>query len=74
MTNRPQIAVLDDYQQVAFSFADWSSVHDKATVTVFSDHISDEAALIKRLQPFEVICVMRKRPHLHAGYWPNSSI
>jgi phosphoglycerate dehydrogenase-like enzyme len=62
--NQPQIAILDDYQQVAFQFADWAPVREKAQVTVFSDHLSEEAGLIKRLQPFQVICVMRERTPL----------
>jgi phosphoglycerate dehydrogenase-like enzyme len=62
--NQPQIAVLDDYQQVAFQFADWTPVREKAQVTVFSDHLSEEPALIKRLQPFQVLCVMRERTPL----------
>jgi phosphoglycerate dehydrogenase-like enzyme len=64
MTKVPEIAVLDDYQQVAFQFADWSPVRDKASVTVFSDHLADEAELIDRLQPFQAVCVMRERTPL----------
>jgi len=64
--NQPQIAILDDYQQVAFQFADWTPVREKAQVTIFSDHISEEAALVKRLQPFQVLCVMRNARHLRS--------
>jgi phosphoglycerate dehydrogenase-like enzyme len=39
-------------------------VREKAQVTIFSDHISEEAALVKRLQPFQVLCVMRERTPL----------
>jgi len=62
--NQPQIAVLDDYQQVAFQFADWAPVREKAQVAVFPDHLSEETALIKRLQPFQVLCIMRERTPL----------
>ncbi len=58
------IAVLDDYQNVALSFADWSALPEKAQITVFTDHIAEETMLIKRLQPFQVICVMRERTPL----------
>jgi hypothetical protein len=61
---QPTIAILDDYQQVAFQFADWSAVHGKAAVTVFSDHLADEAALVTRLLPFnakEVNCLFHVR-------------
>jgi len=62
--SQPQIAILDDYQEVAFQFADWTPVQEKAKVTVFSDHLSGEPALVKRLQPFQVLCVMRERTPL----------
>ncbi|WP_461453465.1 D-2-hydroxyacid dehydrogenase family protein [Mucilaginibacter sp.] len=65
MNNSPiKIAVLDDYQQVAFKFADWSAITAKAEVTIFTDHIADEAKVIERLFPFQVICVMRERTPL----------
>jgi len=36
------IAVLDDYQGVALSMADWSVlVEGRVSVTVFNDHIAD---------------------------------
>ena len=56
-----RIAVLDDYQNVALSMADWSVLDEKATVTVFRDHVTDEGALVARLAPFDVVCVMRER-------------
>jgi phosphoglycerate dehydrogenase-like enzyme len=59
-----KIAVLDDYQRVSQSFADWSLIKSKADVTVFTDHISDEAALVQRLLPFRILCVMRERTPL----------
>ena len=64
MPSKPErfkIAVLDDYQNVALSLADWSALDELATVTVFNDHLADSDALIERLQPFEVVCVMRER-------------
>jgi phosphoglycerate dehydrogenase-like enzyme len=64
MKNSPRIAVLDDYQQVALSFADWSPVLEKAQVTVFADHIRDGQALVQRLFPFQVVCAMRERTPL----------
>jgi phosphoglycerate dehydrogenase-like enzyme len=58
---RFRIAVLDDYQHVALSLADWSVLDGRATVTVFNDHLADAAAVVERLQPFDVVCVMRER-------------
>jgi phosphoglycerate dehydrogenase-like enzyme len=59
-----QIAVLDDYQDVALRMADWSALRDRATVAVFNDHLADPAAVVARLQPFDVVCVMRERTPL----------
>jgi len=58
---RFRIAVLDDYQDVALSLADWSVLDARATVTVFNDHLADSDAVVERLQPFEIVCVMRER-------------
>jgi len=66
MNNSPvKIAVLDDYQQVAFKFADWSAITAKADVKVFTDHLADEKAVIERLLPFSVVCAMRERTPLN---------
>ena len=59
-----KIAILDDYQNVALSIADWSAVARKADITVFNDHIGQTDALIERLRPFDAICVMRERTPL----------
>jgi phosphoglycerate dehydrogenase-like enzyme len=56
-----KIAVLDDYQNVALSMADWSVLDGRASVTVFNDHLSDPDAVVARLEPFDVVCVMRER-------------
>lgn len=65
MTNKPRIAVLDDYQGVALAMADWSAVQERAYVTVFQDHLTNEAEIINRLLPFDVVCVMRERTPLN---------
>ena len=59
-----KIAVLDDYQNVALKLADWSVLTGRAEISTFNDHIADPAALIDRLLPFDVICVMRERTPL----------
>ena len=59
-----KIAVLDDYQNVALKCADWSVLRDRADVTVFQDHLADPKAVIERLLPFEIVCVMRERTPL----------
>jgi phosphoglycerate dehydrogenase-like enzyme len=61
---RMRIAVLDDYQGVALKLADWSSLEDRADITVFRDHVPDSAGVIARLKPFDIVCVMRERTPL----------
>ena len=62
--NKFKIAVLDDYQNVALESADWSVLNDRADITVFQDHLADPDAVIERLLPFDVVCVMRERTPL----------
>lgn len=66
MKSNIQIAVLDDYQQVALQMADWSVVKTNAGVTVFNDHQTNEADIVERLKPFDIICVMRERTPMTA--------
>jgi phosphoglycerate dehydrogenase-like enzyme len=59
-----KVAILDDYQNVALEMADWSPVARRAEITVFNDHVADPGAVVERLLPFDVICVMRERTPL----------
>jgi phosphoglycerate dehydrogenase-like enzyme len=59
-----KIAILDDYQNVALKMADWSTLTNRAEIIVFNDHIADPGALVERLLPFDVVCVMRERTPL----------
>src|SRR5258708_35829696 len=61
---RFKIAVLDDYQNVALESADWSVLRDRADISVFQNHLADPDAMIERLRPFDVVCVMRERTPL----------
>src|SRR6202451_465244 len=58
------IAVLDDYQNAAMESAEWALLGDRADITVFEHHLADLEAVIERLLPFDVICVMRERSPL----------
>jgi phosphoglycerate dehydrogenase-like enzyme len=58
------IAVLDDYQAAALSSADWTPVQARARVDVFHDHLSDPDAVVERLSPYDIVCVMRERTPL----------
>lgn len=62
-----RIAILDDYQGVALTSADWSPLRGRADVTVFRDHLADREALARRLAPFDAICVMRERTPVDAA-------
>lgn len=54
-----QIAVLDDYLNVAEEAADWASLD--ADVTFFYDTIHDRDVLVDRLSPFDAIVTTRER-------------
>src|SRR5882757_7330440 len=54
-----RIAVLDDYQQIAASYADWPSLN--ADVEFFADHLSTEDDLVERLRDFDIVAAMRER-------------
>lgn len=60
-----KIAILDDYQNIALQMADWSVIKNQAGITVFNDHLTDRGALVARLLPFEIICIMRERTPLN---------
>src|SRR6202045_5077517 len=59
-----KIAVLYDYQNVALDSADWSAIRERADIAVFQNHLADPDAVIGRLLPFDVVCVMRERTPL----------
>jgi phosphoglycerate dehydrogenase-like enzyme len=54
-----QVAVLDDYQQVARSLAPWETLD--AEVTYFHDHLLLDGVVRDMLAGFEVIVAMRER-------------
>jgi lactate dehydrogenase-like 2-hydroxyacid dehydrogenase len=58
------IAILDDYQNIALEMADWSSLDRRATIMVFNDHLADTDRVVERLLPFDAVCVMRERTPL----------
>ena len=56
-----RIAVLDDYQRVALSLADWSQLGPDAAVDVFDHNLATLEEAAAALKPYEVICLMRER-------------
>jgi phosphoglycerate dehydrogenase-like enzyme len=54
-------AILDDYQNVALKLADWSAVSEDVEVKVFNAPLGDDNAVIKALQGFAIVNMMRER-------------
>ena len=54
-------AILDDYQNVALSMADWSKVKADAEIKVFNEPLASADEAAKALAGFEIICAMRER-------------
>ncbi|WPB82325.1 D-2-hydroxyacid dehydrogenase family protein [Archangium violaceum] len=55
-----KIAILDDYQRVAWGLADWSRLPAGGELTVFDRPLAEEER-VAALQPFEVLVIMRER-------------
>jgi phosphoglycerate dehydrogenase-like enzyme len=56
-----RVAILDDYQRIALSMADWSILGPGVSVQPFHDRIGGEDAVSERLRNFDVIVAMRER-------------
>jgi phosphoglycerate dehydrogenase-like enzyme len=54
-------AILDDYQNVALSFADWSPVAKDVEIKVFNKPFASQDEAIKALQGFAIVVGMRER-------------
>jgi phosphoglycerate dehydrogenase-like enzyme len=60
-------AILDDYQQAALASTDWSAVRALASIDVFTEHIARTEALVRALEPYDVIVAMRERTFFDAS-------
>jgi phosphoglycerate dehydrogenase-like enzyme len=56
-----QIAVIDDWQDVARNVLDWSVMEAIGDVEFIHDYPADNTTLAARLDKYAVICVMRER-------------
>lgn len=54
-------AVLDDYQNIALSMADWSPVKSELDIKIFNEPFGGSEQALKALQAFPIICAMRER-------------
>jgi phosphoglycerate dehydrogenase-like enzyme len=64
---RYRCAILDDYQNVALSMADWSSVIGDIDVTVFNAPFENAAEAQRALAGFHIVCAMRERTPFRGG-------
>jgi len=56
-----QLAILDDYQNVALAMADWDGLRPSLQIQVFRDTLASEDAVAERLRDFEIVVAMRER-------------
>ena len=62
-----RVAILDDYQRVALSMADWPSIGAGVSVHPFHDRLGTEDQVAERLRNFDVIVAMRERTPLRGS-------
>jgi hypothetical protein len=61
-----RIAILDDWLDCALDSCDWNRLGPDVTIDVFHDTIAG-TALVERLQPHDIICMMRERTPIDAA-------
>jgi phosphoglycerate dehydrogenase-like enzyme len=61
---RVRVAVLDDYQGVAATYADWPGRLPEADIVFVREHVADPDRLVELLAPFDVVVTMRERTAL----------
>lgn len=59
-------AVLDDYQGVAETLADWSPLAGRVQVRALREHIDDHGQLVAMLEDCEIVVAMRERTPIDA--------
>jgi phosphoglycerate dehydrogenase-like enzyme len=64
---KPVCAILDDYQGVALSSADWSAVQARADVRVFRERLEGEEALVAAIGDCDIVVAMRERTPFRAS-------
>jgi len=57
----PRIAILDDYQSVATTIADWTPLAGRAEWVSFADHLTDPDDVAQRLAEYDIVVAMRER-------------
>lgn len=54
-------AILDDYQNVAMDYADWSAIRKDVEIKTFNKPFASQDEAIKALQGFQIVVGMRER-------------
>ncbi|MDF2789627.1 MAG: 2-hydroxyacid dehydrogenase [Neobacillus sp.] len=54
-------AILDDYQKVALTMADWSAIREYVDIKVFQEHFKNETKVVNALSDCDMIVIMRER-------------
>ena len=62
-----RIAIIDDWGGMVRPLAHWHRLDGRATVDAFQDTLADEAALAKRLHPYEIVVAIRERTRFTAS-------
>ncbi|SFS68478.1 D-2-hydroxyacid dehydrogenase family protein [Paenibacillus sp. BC26] len=60
-------AILDDYQQVALTAADWSPILDRVEVKTITRHIDQQDELVELIADCEIVVIMRERTPFRAS-------
>ncbi|MEK4368949.1 D-2-hydroxyacid dehydrogenase family protein [Paenibacillus sp. FSL R5-0473] len=61
MNTKLRCAVLDDYQNVALTSADWGPLMDQVEIQTFNNYMGSEEKVIQELQGFDIVVLMRER-------------
>ncbi|MBY0115545.1 D-2-hydroxyacid dehydrogenase family protein [Paenibacillus sp. FSL L8-0435] len=61
MNTKLRCAVLDDYQNVALTSADWGPLMDQVEIQTFNNYMGSEDKVIQELQDFDIVVLMRER-------------
>jgi D-3-phosphoglycerate dehydrogenase len=56
-----RVAILDDYQRVALTMADWSGLAGDCELVVFDRNLETEDEAARALAEFDVVCLLRER-------------
>ncbi len=62
-----RLAILDDYAGLVRALPHWARLDGAALVESFADRLDDEAALARRLEPFDVVVGIRERTRWSAS-------